>query len=998
MVPPSGRESPDREPSRPSTSRDEVTRDPPRRRFARSRAPFLPAVARRLLDEADPGRTSGPAGAPRMDLRGTVIALPGGRAGRRLAELLVDEAEARGVWLLPPRITTVGALPELCYRAAAPEPDPVLDRAAWTAALRSVPRGGLGLLMADAPGEAQDPGWGRLTRAVRSLHRTVGAGGWNFDEVAEACREGLLFSDEERWRLLARIQASYREILDRHGALDREGARRRALEGELPIFADTLWLVGAIDMPPVVRRFLGTLPLVRPATVVVPAPDEWADRFDDWGLLRPDAFGPDDLPVFDDVVRVLGDPGEQADSVVEVLGGLGPGFSPEDITLGSPDPEVAPHLEERLTALGIPVRALPGRPATGTVVFRLLEALADYLEGREYEAFAALIRHPAMEGLLASRIDEGAGGSIPWLADEYHARHLPARLEGEWLPGGGRGPGARDILPVRDALEELLGEFTDDRPLREWVGPLRAVLVELFGGRPLSRALEGDRELVEMAARVRAALDGIRDLPRELAPTVPAHRAVRELLEELRDGDPIPPSGAEGAVEVLGWLELALDDAPVLVVTGMNEPHVPEAVTADLFLPHELRVRLGLLDNRGRFARDLIQLRAMVETRENGRVVLLAGRRDGDGSPLRLSRLLLGGTPSQVARRLVRFLGAGEEETADSRPVADEIEAPAAPEAFRLPPEPELRAEAPPERISVTRFRRLLADPYLYALETVLRLDTVDDEAREMDPLLFGSVAHDVLEKWGRSPVVGSRDPGELRRALEDILQQEVRDRFGTRPLPAVRLQAAQLRTRLGAFARWQATHRSEGWEVAGLEVSPDGEGVAFDVDGRPILLRGRIDRVDHHPEERRWLLLDYKTGDRVDEPDKVHRAGRQGSRRWVDLQLPLYRLLARALRAPDGGLLIPPDELEHLELGYVALPRDRDRTGLLPAIWTGEELAEAEEAAREAVRLLRENRFVFDPAGSRVRGQDPLAPLLGQGVLSLVRADEGDDEGEAGP
>jgi ATP-dependent helicase/nuclease subunit B len=998
MVPPSDRGLPDPQPTRPSTGRAGAKGDSPRRFFAGWEEPFLPAVARMLLDEADPGKASGPDGTPRVDLRGTVIALPGGRAGRRLAELLVDEAEARGVWLLPPGITTVGALPESCYRAVAPEPDPVLDRAAWTAALRSVPRGGLGLLMAEAPGEAQDPGWSRLTRTVRALHRTAGAGGWNFEEVAEACREGLLFSDEERWRLLARIQGSYREVLGRHGALDREGARRRALEDELPPFEETLWLVGAIDMPPVVRRFLGALPLVRPATVVVPAPQEWADRFDEWGLLRPDAFGPEDLPMFDEVVRVVGDPGEQADSVVEVLGALGPGFSPEDITLGSPDPEVAPHLEERLTALGIPVRTLPGRPATRTVVFRLLEALADYLEGREYEAFAALIRHPAMEGLVASRIPEGVGGSIPWLSDEYHARHLPARLEGEWLPGGGRGPGARDILPVRDALEEVLGEFSDERPLGEWVGPLRALLVELFGGRPLSRALEGDRELVEMAARVRQALDGIRDLPRGLTPTVPSHRAVRELLEELRDGDPLPPAGAEGAVEVLGWLELALDDAPVLVVTGMNEPHVPEAVTADLFLPHELRVRLGLLDNQGRFARDLIHFRAMVETREKGKVALLAGRRDGEGSPLRLSRLLLGGTPPQVARRLVRFLGAGEVEGAEARPVPDEAEAPAAPDAFRLPPEPELRAEAPPERISVTRFRRLLADPYLYALETVLRLETVDDEAREMDPLLFGSVAHEVLEKWGRSPVVGSQDPGELRRALEELLHQEVRERFGTRPLPAVRLQAAQLRTRLHAFARWQATHRSAGWEVAALEMSPDGEGVPLEVDGRPILLRGRIDRVDRHPEEGRWLLIDYKTGDRVEEPDRVHRVGRKGSRRWVDLQLPLYRLLAHALRASDGGLLIPPYELEHLELGYVALPRDRDRTGLLPATWTGDELAEAEEAAREAVRLLRENRFVFDPAGSRVRAQDPLAPLLGQGVLSLLRADEGDDEGEVGP
>jgi ATP-dependent helicase/nuclease subunit B len=1000
MIPPSSPERSVSEQGGPSSGEHTMEGGPPRRVFAGWEAPILPAVARMLLDQSEVQEPPGPGGPRRVDLRQTVVALPGGRAGRRLGELLVDEAEARGVRLLPPEITTVGALPERWYRASVPQPDPVLDRAAWTAALRSLSRNDLGLLMAEPPRGGDDPGWSRLARTVRTLHRTVGAGGWDFEAVVGVCREGLLFGDGERWRVLARVQRKYREILGRHGVLDREEARRQALEGELRPLDRALWLVGTVDMPPVVRRFLQALELSRPATAVVPAPADWHDRFDEWGLIRPEAFGPEDLPLLDGVTRVVGDPGEQADVVMEALASLAPGISPEEITLGIPDPEVAPHLVERLTALGVPARTLPGRSPSRTVPFRLLEALADYLEGREYEAFGTLIRHPAVEGFLASRVRAGANGSIPGLTDEYHARHLPARLEEEWLPGGGMGPGAREILPVRDALERLLQKFRGERTLAEWADPLRWLLVELLGGRRLNRALEGDRELVEMATRIRNALGGIRDLPRELALPMPPHRAVRELLEELRDGDPLPPPGEEGAVEILGWLELALDDAPVLLVTGMNEPHVPEAVTADPFLPHALRVRLGLLDNQGRFARDLVQLRAMVETRTNapGRVVLLAGRRDGEGSPLRLSRLLLGGTPEEVARRLIRFLGAGEGEEGGSTPEAGDRGVGGAPGAFPLPPEPELRAEAPPDRISVTRFRRVLADPYLYALEAVLRLDTVDDEAREMDPLLFGSVTHQVLERWGRSDAVGSPDEKELRQTLEEILDQEMRDRFGARPLPAVRLQAVQLRTRLGAFARWQAAHRSAGWEVAGLETSPDGEGVPFDVDGRPILLRGRIDRVDRHPGTGRWLLLDYKSGDRVDEPDKVHRAGRKGSRRWVDLQLPLYRLLARALRAPDGGVLIPADELGRLGLGYVALPRDRDRTGLLLAEWTEEELLEADEAAREAVRLLRENRFVFDPSGSRVRAEDPLAPLLGQGVLSLIRDEEEDDEGGGGP
>ena len=44
-------------------------------------------------------------------------------------------------------------------------------------------------------------------------------------------------------------------------------------------------------------------------------------------------------------------------------------------------------------------------------------------------------------------------------------------------------------------------------------------------------------------------------------------------------------------------LELHLDDAPVAVITGMNEPFVPQAINAHAFLPNSLRTKLGIEDN-----------------------------------------------------------------------------------------------------------------------------------------------------------------------------------------------------------------------------------------------------------------------------------------------------------------------------------------------------------------------------------------------------------------
>ena len=47
-----------------------------------------------------------------FDLQQVVVVLPGRRAGRRLAEILVELSERESLTFLPPEITTVGALPE----------------------------------------------------------------------------------------------------------------------------------------------------------------------------------------------------------------------------------------------------------------------------------------------------------------------------------------------------------------------------------------------------------------------------------------------------------------------------------------------------------------------------------------------------------------------------------------------------------------------------------------------------------------------------------------------------------------------------------------------------------------------------------------------------------------------------------------------------------------------------------------------------------------------
>jgi RecB family exonuclease len=305
---------------------------------------------------------------------------------------------------------------------------------------------------------------------------------------------------------------------------------------------------------------------------------------------------------------------------------------------------------------------------------------------------------------------------------------------------------------------------------------------------------------------------------------------------------------------------------------------------------------------------------------------------------------------------------------------------------FSLPPEPELAVPTVPQPFPVTWFRAFIENPFLWALERVLGLAEVDDQAQEMDGGAFGDLAHRVLDAFGRSDELHSQDVDIVKARLSALLDRESDKRFGPDPLPAVGLQLEQLRARLEAFAQWQVRHLREGWRVAATEVGTPPEGVAFDVDGVPFFLSGRIDRVDHHPERGEWMVLDYKTGDADTDPERSHRRRSE----WKDLQLPLYRHLLGRLEEPLDGF----DGLDPVALGYLRLSKGSEPVRESLAPWTMEELESADEAARDVVRRLREGGAVaHDPSARMPSREGSLELLMGKWTLVAFERSAADGE-----
>ena len=351
-----------------------------------------------------------------------------------------------------------------------------------------------------------------------------------------------------------------------------------------------------------------------------------------------------------------------------------------------------------------------------------------------------------------------------------------------------------------------------------------------------------------------------------------------------------------------------------------------------------------------RLARDAYATTVLCYSRPDLRVVF--ARLDTANNPMQPSRLLFAGDQDTLLQRAVKYFSSECSSVTPHRLLLAPAEGVPAVSHFRRPLP--LSTGNRRARFSVTEFRDYLACPYRYYLHHVCRLRAMDDHARELDGGDFGALLHGILGLFGRNPD-SPRNSLNEQEIFEYLAKQldHVASRWdgGHLRRPAIRLQLEQARLRLRAFARGQAAHRDQGWEIVYAEnEATDLLAVPFPVDKERVTLVGRIDRIDYHQETQKLRILDYKTGDRAKHPDQTH----QQSGVWTDLQLPLYRHLWRSARLLIPGRLKNPQ----VELAYWNLPQDEKESSMVLANWDATMLAEADEVAREQIRRIRDEVF----------------------------------------
>jgi len=912
--------------------------------------PAIESAAAILLDRAPGSSEQAPA-----NLSGFPVVVPTSRSHRLLTAALADEAAARRLPLVPPEIVLPHEIPALLFGSPGTPASETQRLLAWASAIANAPAGALAALTpaGDAPQIPRRPSeCRRLAALAIRTSDELAKGMLTFREASQR----IATSEAARFIELAHIQeAAQKLLLDAKVNDDPLATADLVANAEPPRSQHrTLVLLAIEQLAPIERTAIERSGVPVLALTIGPGPDRLVR--DSLCCITADSGWSRQIDLNEAQIRFVDEPEEQARAALAALAEI-----PEEAERSEPidatsavicapsDDALDPIVRRAALDAGVTVRPAKGTPIRSTTPGTFLAAILQHARQPSFDSAATLITHPdvahALEKLNPPRHDTPG----PLHAIDHLRAEIP-RASTRVPPDSTDPAIAGSYKQTASALQTTLGDLWakphEIRDLAQWAGAIRSAFASVYahqtldpGDRSQSNTLGALNMFAEAINEIDAAS---RQLPQGFHST--AADAIQPIDERVASGR-IPRPPERDAIEALGWLDLPLDPAPSCVIAGLQERVVPEPSHAGPLLSDAARRDLNLPTADDRLDRDAAILDTVSATR---RLTVIACRRNASGDPDPPSRLLFRRQGPELARRFLRLV---EPRQHPPPPLTPE---PPAGETDRFATTLTVADDyRPPDSMRVTEFRRYLASPAQWYLEHALRLNEAAEPAPELTPPQIGNIVHDAIHAFSLDQTAADLDdPDRIREALDDLMRTELRRRVGPDPTAAIDIQFELLRFRIAPFASHEAQRRRAGWRIARSEWAPpkgDPNAALTFTDAPPMGLRGRIDRVEVNSDGHRWALIDFKTGANWD-ARKAHL--RRGG--WRDLQLPLYRVLARTLAEQLG---VNPDAPELAFVGFPAEDAAKAKASkpFSPLDPNETELDAASETAQRVVREIRD-------------------------------------------
>jgi ATP-dependent helicase/nuclease subunit B len=888
-----------------------------------------------------------------QDLSAVEVWIPTSGAGRRIRRALAEKG------VLSPRFTQP-------MRALLPDGVCLAERfereAAWARALKEVKREFLEPLFSDAK---LDTDAARLKSGgvLCELCDLLAEAGWSPSDarVGEVCSE-----DEARWEVLNGLYQCYLAVLKDCELTDPNEARFVQIANPSRAAGLQRLVIACVsDLTLASQRYAEALEkLGVKVEVLVWLPGEVGGGFDAWGRPNPDEWATCRVAIDAFQMGVAGSPEDEAREGLDFATASN---LPGDYEVVLADPKLGSIFRSEVESRGgqafLPDGGRLDLSEAGMIALEWVR----FQSGADLRVLRRLLELPRFQRLLR--------GDSSLKADDMLA--VCDYLIGEVVLSGlpqAEAFAAVDFDPEKDKLERRAQS-------QIFVGLVKSLLSATVP-ELLAMAWRSGGEGLETARKVVSLHESTAESPLfKDAPDGVANAFARTLKST-----PLFESSEFGDVELSGWLEAPWSEAARLALCGCTEGCMPSSINGHAFLPDSKRRMLGLAYNKSRFARDAHILQCLLLARPVGEIRISLSRFDAEGSPTLPSSLFLRCEEEALPARVLQLFG--ELSSGVTRwPRRNNWK-------WHLPETMRSRVE----KISPTDFSEYLACPFRYYLKKAQWLDSFTPDAREMDAKRFGSLVHEVLEKFGRE-TPDTSDSFDIERLVFAHLDASVIYYFGPTPSPAVRLQIEAAKIRLRGFARVQAEQFAAGWRIIEVERKLDANGAnAFQIS--PLKLSGKIDRIEKNNHTGTWRVIDYKTHSNSTAPSKKHfgsrlssewlpeaevcyiEAGKIKNKRWADLQLPLYREILRHWYATQIGD-------SSIVTAYFTLCADpyesavHEFTQLDAAV-----LDSAMKCAREISQRVHKGEF-WPPQPLASSWDDPFEALLLNGKLESCFTDE---------
>lgn len=301
-------------------------------------------------------------------------------------------------------------------------------------------------------------------------------------------------------------------------------------------------------------------------------------------------------------------------------------------------------------------------------------------------------------------------------------------------------------------------------------------------------------------------------------------------------------------IAIWGTLEARVQGADLVIMAGLNEGVWPQKPTPDPWLNRSMRKQLGLLlpeRKIGLSAHDFQQGFAQKN------VILSRSIRDGEAPTVasrwltRLDNLMMG--LGQTGKDVQKSMS----ERGDVwLALARQLDRPTGKLTKAERPSPVPPKGVYPHKLSVTRIKTLVRNPYEIYAKSILNLHPLKPYGLEPDALERGIILHSIVEAFSRNTRTGDGQftPEYFLELSKEILSKEV-------PWPSARRFWYGHLQRIAHWFVEAEKQRNEEGVIIGLETT--GIRVAEDLDFK---LTAQADRLDRDTNGK-MIAYDYKSG-----------------------------------------------------------------------------------------------------------------------------------------